>query len=156
MPFAKLGLPYRSSNAVSLVLVAIAAALLIWKSPSPLTWQVPVLFGSAFLYFMPVITRSYALVPPVVLLCALHYRDRRRRPLAYGLSVALLVQIHIYLLPFAGALSLFWLAEALTAFRQDRDSRLLLRQGAGLMLPITKVSAPWPDRQIRTPSGPIC
>ena len=135
MPFAKLGLPYRSSNAVSLVLVAIAAALLIWKSPIPLTWQVPVLFGSAFLYFMPVITRSYALVPPLVLLCALHYRDRRRRPLAYGLSVALLVQIHVYLLPFAGALSLFWLAEALTAYRQDRDSRLLLRQGAGLVLP---------------------
>ena len=135
MPFAKLGFPYRISNMVSLVLVVSAAVLLLWKSPIPLAWQVPVLFGSAFIYFMPVITRSYALVPLFVFINAMLYRERTHCPKAYGLSLALLVQVHVYLLPFAGFLSLAWLAEALAAYRRDHDGRELLRQGVGLLLP---------------------
>ena len=139
MPFAKLGFPYRTMNLISIALVTIAAVLLLQKSPIPLTWQIPVLFGSAFLFYMPVVSRSYALIPPFMLLNALLYGKRHQRPYAYGLSIALLVQTHLFILPFAGVLSLFWLFEALSGFRKSRDARWLLRQAIGLSLPLASL-----------------
>ena len=139
MPFAKLGFPYRTMNLISIALVSIAVVLMLWKSPIPLAWQIPVLFGSAFLYFMPVVSRSYALIPPFVLLNALLYGRRHQHPYAYGLSIALLVQTHLFVLPFAGVLSLVWLFEAISGYRKSRDARWLLRQAIGLFLPFVSL-----------------
>lgn len=136
MPFAKLGFPYRTMNLVSTALVAAAAWLLLFRSPISLPLQCLVLAGSAFLYFFPVISRSYALIPLFMFLNAMYYPGRREHPMRYGLSLALLVQTHLYLVPVAGILSLFWLFESLAAWRKDRDTKTLLRQALGLMLPL--------------------
>ena len=136
MPFAKLGFPYRTMNLISAALVAAAVWLLLFRSPVPLPLQCLALAGSALLYFLPVISRSYALIPLFLFLNAMYYDGRRERPLRYGLSLALLVQTHLYMIPVAGMLSLFWFFEALAAWRKDRDGKTLLRQALGLMLPL--------------------
>lgn len=136
MPFAKLGFPYRTMNLISAALVAAAVWLLLFRSPVPLPLQCLAPAGSALLYFLPVISRSYALIPLFLFFNAMYYGRRRARPLLYGLSLALLVQTHLYMIPVAGILSLFWLFEALAAWRKDRDGKTLLRQALGLMLPL--------------------
>ena len=135
MPFAKLGFPYRTMNVVSMLLVASAAGLMLWKSPVSLGWKIPVLFGGAFLYFMPVVSRSYSLIPLFICINAAIYKKRHQSPVWYGLSLALLVQTHIYILPFAGWLSVFWLFEAIDIYRKSRNRRFLIQQGLGLLLP---------------------
>ena len=136
MPFAKLGFPYRTMNLISTALVAAAVALMLWKSPIPLPLQAAALFGCAFLHQLPVISRSYALIPLFLFLNAMFWPARRERPFRYGLSLALLVQTHLYMVPMAGIVSVIWLAETLQAFRKDGDRRTLLRQGLGLALPL--------------------
>ena len=136
MPLAKLGLPYISMNVLSLTIMAVTAALLLWKAPLPLPIKILALFGCAFSYYYPVISRSYCLVPLFAALMAIFYRDRREKPLRYGLSVALMVQTHIAMLGMAAAASLVWLGEAVHGYRRDRDRRRLLAQGAGLTLPL--------------------
>lgn len=135
MPFAKLGFPYKTMNGISIALVAAAAALMLRKSSIPLLLQAASLFGCAFLYQMPVISRSYALIPLFLFLNAASYDKRHEMPCKYGLTLALLVQTHLYMVPMAGALSLLWLAEALSRYWKQ-DNRMLLRQALGLSLPL--------------------
>ena len=136
MPFAKLGFPYRSMNLISTALVAAAVWLMLFRSPLPLPLQCLALAGSALLYYFPVVSRSYSLIPLFLFLSALFYSERRKRPFLYGFSLALLVQTHLYMIPIAGMLSLFWFFEALAAWRKDRDGKVLLRQALGLLLPL--------------------
>lgn len=136
MPLAKLGALYISMNVLSLAIMAAAAALFLWKSPLPLPLKLLALFGGAFVYFYPVISRSYCLIPLFAFLMAAFYADRREKPLRYGLAIALMVQTHIIMLGFAAAASLVWLGEAVCGYRRDRNRRALLLQGGGLTLPL--------------------
>ena len=136
MPFAKLGFPYQTMNVISIAITAASVALLLWRAPFPLGWRVACLCGVAFLYSMPVVSRSYCLIPLFLFMNACIYPSRRRRPLRYGLTIALLVQTHTYMLGMAGVMAAVWLAESLCIFHRDRDRGLLLKQAAGLMLPL--------------------
>ena len=136
MPLVRLGLPYISMNILSLLIMAAAAALLLWKAPLPLPVKILALFGCAFSYYYPVVSRSYCLIPLFAFMMAHFYRTRREKPAWYGLSIALMVQTHVIMLGMAGAASLVWLAEAIAGYRRDRDRRALLLQGGGLLLPL--------------------
>ena len=136
MPLAKLGLPYVSMNVLSLTIMSAAAALLLWKAPLPLPLKALALFGGAFSFYYPVVSRNYCLIPLFAFMMAYFYPARREKPLRYGLSIALMVQTHIIMLGMAAAASLVWLAEAVAGYRRDRERRALLLQGAGLALPL--------------------
>ena len=136
MPLAKLGLPYVSMNVLSLTIMSAAAALLLWKAPLPLPLKALTLFGGAFSFYYPVVSRNYCLIPLFAFMMAYFYPARREKPLRYGLSIALMVQTHIIMLGMAAAASLVWLAEAVAGYRRDRERRALLLQGAGLALPL--------------------
>ena len=136
MPFAKLGFPYRTMNLISTALVAAAAWLLLFRSPIPLPLSCVALGGCALLYYFPVISRSYALIPLFLFLNAMYYPVRKEHPLRCGLSLALLVQTHLYMIPIAGLLSLFWFWETAAAWRKDRDGKTAAHQLLGLLLPL--------------------
>lgn len=136
LPLTRLGLPYVSMNLLSLLLTATAAGLLLRKCSIPLWIKGLYLAGAPFLYWFPVISRSYALVPPILFFMAVIYSRRRERPFVYGLLIALLVQTHVIMLGMAAALSLVWLGEAIMNFRRARDGKTLARQGLGLALPL--------------------
>ena len=113
MPFAKLHAPFGSMNGISLVLMAVAAWLVLTRAPFSMPVRVLTVFSGFFLYYYPVISRSYALVPPLLALLALCYSRRMEKPLPYGILLALLTQTHIYMLGLSAALSFFWLLEIL-------------------------------------------
>ncbi|MEI3526389.1 MAG: hypothetical protein V8Q27_09885 [Eubacteriales bacterium] len=113
MPFAKLHAPFGSMNGISLALMAVAAWLVLTRAPFSMPVRVLTVFSGFFLYYYPVISRSYALVPPLLALLALCYPRRMEKPLPYGILLALLTQTHIYMLGLSAALSFFWLLEIL-------------------------------------------
>lgn len=134
-PLTMLNLPYFSMNILSMLFVASAAGWMLWKAPIPLPWQAAALFSSAMLFHLPVVSRSYCLIPAFLFFNATVYPSRHEKPLLYGLSIALLVQTHIFMLGLAGILSLFWLGEAIGCFRKSHDKSTFFKQGAGLTLP---------------------
>ena len=136
MPLAKSGMPYITMNVLSVTLLLCAVALMLWKSPVPLPIQAAILLSAPFLYLLPIISRSYSLIPILLFCNAVVYPYRARHPLVYGLTIALLVQTHIMMLGMAGAISLIWLGEAITAYRRDHNAKALSRQAAGLCLPL--------------------
>lgn len=111
MPFAKAGFPYQTVDFISLALMSLAAWLLLFKSPFPLWVKGLLIFSPSFTYFLPVIARSYCLIPLFVLLLAQFYEQRNNRPLLYGVCIALLLQTHIIMAGMAGILWLCWISE---------------------------------------------
>ncbi len=122
MPFAKLHAPFGLMNGLSLALMAVAVWLLLTRSPFQIPVRILVVLSGFFLYYYPVIARSYALVPPLLALLALYYPRRMEKPLGYGILLALLTQTHIYMLGLSAALSFFWLLEILADLRKGKRS----------------------------------
>ncbi len=94
---AKLGIPFRLIGVISLLVCAAAVIRFLRVSPlpKPLTWLI--LFSPLFMYYNPVISRNYCLA---LLLCVQLIRlrrSRRPRPLALGVTAALLFQTHLML-----------------------------------------------------------
>ena len=63
MPFAKLGLPFVSMNFVSVAVMTGAAWLLMKRSPFGWPVRLALVFGGFYVYYYPVISRSYCLIP---------------------------------------------------------------------------------------------
>lgn len=120
MPFAKLGAPFGTINFISLVLMSAAFFLILRRAPFAYPVRVLLGFSGFFLYYYPVIARSYSLVPLILALLAICYPRRQEKPLPYGLLLALLTQTHIYMLGLSAALSFFWLLETAGAFLRER------------------------------------
>ncbi|MCI8376002.1 MAG: hypothetical protein HFI29_11295 [Lachnospiraceae bacterium] len=133
LPFAKLGLPFAWMGFLSLLLMAAGAWLLLRKAPFCIPLKALLLFGSFFVYYYPVISRSYCLIPPLLAWLALLYPKRREQPLWYGTALALLTQTHIFMIGLSFLLSFFWLLELLWEWKKGRrEKRNVLENGAGM------------------------
>lgn len=106
MPFAKLGFPVIALNMLSWTLMAFSAAVFVKKSPFGLSAKILALFTNAALFWYPVVSRCYALVPALLFLLAALRQERGRHCLLYGLLIALLANTHAYIEGLVGMLSL--------------------------------------------------
>ena len=118
---AKLGIPFRLIGVISLLVCAAAVIRFLRVSPlpRPLTWLI--LFSPLFMYYNPVISRNYCLA---LLLCVQLIgirRSRRPRPLALGVTAALLFQTHLMLAGVALGVTL----ELLVGWVSCRRKRVL-------------------------------
>ena len=77
MPFAKLGVPFSCMGFISLALMA--ASVWIFLKKAPFAWPVKIIlaFGSFFVYYYPVIARSYSMIPLVLFWLAMLYPERK-------------------------------------------------------------------------------
>lgn len=100
-PFAKLGAPMLAMRLISCAAVSIAAWLLLWRSPFPHFIQIFILMSALFTYYLPVISRSYAIALLLIVLAALWYKDRVEHPIRFGVIAALLFQTHVILMGLA-------------------------------------------------------
>ncbi len=123
MPFAKLGLPFGTINLISLGFMAVAFFFVLERAPFAYPLRVLIGFSGFFLYYYPVIARSYALVPLLLALLALDYPERMEKPLPYGILLALLTQTHIYMLGLSAGLSFFWFLEMAWDFWHDAKEK---------------------------------
>lgn len=100
-PFAKLGAPMLTMRLISCAAVGIAAWLLLWRSPFPHFIQVFILLSALFTYYLPVISRSYALALLLIVAASACYKHRLEHPVQFGIIAALLFQTHVILMGLA-------------------------------------------------------
>ena len=89
------GLSFYCLSFISIVIMTVAAALLLWKSPFGFFSKVCVLLSPVFFYYNPVICRIYSVLVLLIVLLCIYWPERRRHPITYGVVVALLLQSHI-------------------------------------------------------------
>ncbi len=121
-PFAMLGLPYYPTiNIISTVLVAAAAWIFVKKAPFKKSVKYILLFSPAFIYCYATISRSYALLPIIVVLLAIAYPKRHQRPIVYGLLIALLFEVHVFIWGLVAALAIEFLISTIQAYKKDKS-----------------------------------
>ena len=137
MPFAKMGLPYRTIEVISFLVMLISAVIFVQKAKLIGIAKIACLFSPIFLYFYPVIARGYCLIVLLLILVAIVYPKRFYRPMLYGLLLGLLVQADTISVGLAGGLSIAWLAESLSQSFVTKKNRGVFRKAAmGLWIPL--------------------
>jgi hypothetical protein len=137
MPFARLGFPYASISFLSANVMITAAGLLLYypknKSMTNLILRGVLLFSPVCFYFYPVISRSYCLSALLIILTTLFFEDRKDHPFRLCITVALLIQTHVFVVGFCFAVCVVSLTEALLLLR--KDSKKALRIMMALLIP---------------------
>ena len=123
MPFAKLGLPFGIMNYISLVFMTAAVWLLLKKAPFFWPVKLILIFSSFYVYYYPVISRSYCMIPLLLSVIAILYPRRRELGIWYGMALAFLTQTHVYMIGLSFLLSCFWLGETVCAVWRDKSDK---------------------------------
>ena len=131
MPFAKIGLPFRTIGVISYLIMALTAGIFLWKTPLHVATKGFCLFSPVFTYFYPVIARNYCLIA----LLAWQYRERNTHTIRYGLLLGLLVQADTIAIPIAGLISAMWLTENLWQWFRAKEFRTVKKVLAGIWIP---------------------
>lgn len=111
MPFAK-----HFSNIIYMQLICwfamcFSVFLIMYKSPFPLILKLAICSSAGFLYFLPVIARSYSIIPVLVFLAAILYSKRKENPILYAIPLFLLANTHAIMFGFVAILFLIFLYE---------------------------------------------
>ena len=119
MPFAKSGLPFEWISYLSLTMTSIAAIIFLKEFKLPPVIKIIALFSPIFFYFSPVIARSYCLITLELICVGAFYSRRKQNPILWGTLCMAMLQTHIYLAGFSGALLLQMLFE----FINEREKK---------------------------------
>lgn len=107
-PFAKLGMSITSMQIISWLFMTTAVGVFLWKSPFNIITKLSVIFSAGFLYWLPVLSRSYSLVPLFIFLAALFYPTQKQRPYLYAISLSLLSQTHVLMCAFCTVMGILF------------------------------------------------
>ena len=110
-PFAKSGLSVISMQIVSWFFMVAAAVVFLWKSPFNILSKICVLFSAGFVYWLPVLSRSYSLIPLFIFLLAIFYPQQKEKPYHYAIVLALLSQTHVLMCSFCTVMGALFLYE---------------------------------------------
>ncbi len=119
-PFAASGAPYATEFILNYVFAALAIFLLLFYSPLPKSVKLLLPFSYYFLFEYSVVARNYSLMILTLLLVALMYPNRFRRPLLYALAILCFAWSGIQALAVAGILTLYFIIEALQNKHEER------------------------------------
>ncbi len=109
MPFAKL-----SSNIIFMQLICwgvmcFASFLLLYKAPFNMYAKIAILLSAGFIYFFPVIARSYSILPFLVFAAAILYSKQKEHPILYALIIAAIADTHAIMFCFSFILASLFL-----------------------------------------------
>lgn len=124
-PFAAAGLSLSTLNIVSVFLTAGAVIPFMMFRGFRLGSKIVILLSAPILFWFPVVSRCYALIPPALCLLAVTYPVRLRHPFTYSLSLLLLVHSHAYMEGLAGILGAFFLWELMVRSFKMGGRRIL-------------------------------
>ena len=120
--FYLLGGEFAWISIISLIVMVVTALIILVKSPFPSFMKVLLVFSPLCFYYNAVIARCYCLVS-FALVCTAYLRKiRDYRPIIYGLSVALVMQTHVLILPLGLALTIESFIE-LFIVKKNRNSK---------------------------------
>lgn len=136
LPFAKLRLPFDAIKIIPIIAALITGYLVLTKSPFNRLTKICTLFSSTFLYYIPVIVRPYSLLPLLFTLISIMNSNKKKYPMAYGIILAILANIHVIMLPFTGMLFLYYYGERFIFERKNFDKKEKRRFYIGLIISI--------------------
>ena len=125
IPFAKLGAPFMTIIALSISAMLIGLYGFLCLAPYRKLEKLAIVFSAAGMYHLPVIARSYALAPLMLMLVYLVYSKRYSRPMLYAIVLFFFCQIHVLLCGLAGMLLLEWTIGAFIGKEKGKASRAL-------------------------------
>ena len=97
MPFAKGGFSVFWLQIISISFTLFAAWLLVFKTEFNLFVKVAILLSFPMIYFFPVISRCYALIPPLLFGIALTYRKLDDNKYLFAVLVGILAHTHVFM-----------------------------------------------------------
>ena len=106
MPFAKLNLPIICMQILCWLSSVAGVFLLLQKSPFNKFCKFAIIMSGGFLYFFPVIARSYSILPLIIFVVAILYNKSEKHPFIYSILLAILANTHAIMLCFASLLGL--------------------------------------------------
>ncbi|MFH1093341.1 MAG: hypothetical protein V1739_04195 [Candidatus Omnitrophota bacterium] len=112
LPFAKLGLPYVSMNLINLVIICLAAAIFVYKSPFSNITKTLFMCSYYMAWEYSIIARSYSLSVLMLFLIAALYGARFKKPMIYAGLIFLLFNTNVHSCFIAISLSAVFLFES--------------------------------------------
>ncbi len=122
MPFAKFGADIIAMKLICWFSSCFGVFLLLHFSPFRLWCKLSIILSAGFLYYFPVISRGYSLLPFLVFLLAALYQKRKELPVVYGLVLFLLSQVHVIMFVFVSLLTLYFGIETKTENRINKKT----------------------------------
>ena len=117
MPFAKLGFSIFSMQIICWLSSCVSVFLFLQFSPFGRFTKFAVLISAGFLYFFPVIARSYSLIPLLVFASAILYKKVQENPqkysLQYAVVLAMLANTHVIMFAFVFVLGCYFVEDYL-------------------------------------------
>jgi len=115
-PLAKLHLPVITMQLAACLSVFTSVCIFCFKSKFNFFIKALFVFSAGMIYFMPVMPRNYALIPPVLFWLALLYPKRAQKPYLYTFCIILLSQTHSLMW---GACAAIWILYAFESIIQS-------------------------------------
>ena len=127
-PFAKLGFPYITQNIICWLIMNTTVAIILWKTSINKLIKVLIIFSAPFTYYYCIIARNYCLIPLALVLIAVLYKDRSKKPIQYVLSISLLAHTHVLMLGLVGILyTVFFIEELFIHFKtKTKDEKQIV------------------------------
>ncbi len=120
MPFAKSGLPVVCVNYISWFFNVLAIILIALRSPFQPVTKTVFLVSPMFLYWLPVISRSYSPLNFLIILLALLYENRKKHPIVYGIVLFLMINFHVIIAGLVGAALLVGIYDVIQEYKANR------------------------------------
>lgn len=139
MPFAKLGLPFKTLSVISFLIMSVSAGIFVYRAPFCCITKAVCLISPVFSYYYPVVARNYCLIALLMILLAVFHTKRNDRPVIYGILLGLLVQSDTIVLAAAGLISLMWLAESIVKSIKEKSGSVILQAAKGLWIPLASL-----------------
>lgn len=124
-PFAKNGFSVFSMQIVSFLFVFLSVIILIFKSHFNNLQKILIIFSAGMIYYLPVISRNYSLIPLFLFIIAFLYPQRLVKPYKYVFFLVLLSQTHIYMLGLSVSLFILFGYEKIKEYKKQNKLSIL-------------------------------
>ena len=128
MPFAKLGFPYETVKVISTILMVSVILMIGYRSPFSIPVKLCIILSGMCLYRYASFGRSYSLYAFLMIMICCLYKNRHKKPLRYLLLLSALIQTHILAIGFVFGLSVSFLWEEITLWKNSGYSGRALFQ----------------------------
>ena len=126
MPFAKLGFPVLAQNIISCLFAIATVYLILKKIDCNKFYKLLFIFNGGMIFWYSVIARPYCLIPFLLILISVYYKDKKEHPYMYSILLALLCQTHLIMLPTACLLAADFYGYGMFK-EKNNDKKKLLR-----------------------------
>ena len=134
MPFAKLGLPIFFMQVFCWLAMVGSVFLLLKHSPFNGFTKFAIITSGGFLYYFPVIARSYSILPILVFLVAILYKKQKEHPILYACTLAAIANTHVIMFAFVFILGCFFVYDNLIKEKLTNKPNLITAGIVGLSL----------------------